>query len=152
MKKIIGIIVCLWSVVSVFAVDYHPIKATGNRPAGSYYATHSQPSSAFRSTSVYNSRGLNGYGASFSAISTSNFNALNSEGGACYLPTATSGPRKGVVRPGSDSDDDDEENLAIGEIIYRSPLGDAPVGLILLLCGIWIISRAKNLSGKLQKK
>lgn len=33
-----------------------------------------------------------------------------------------------------------------------TPIADAPVGLILLLCGIWIIRRAKNLSGKLQKK
>ena len=70
---------------------------------------------------------------SFSAISASNFRQLNQPGGACYMPSATSnGPRR-VSRPGSDGDEDDEENLAIGEAVWRSPVGDTPWLFVLIL-------------------
>lgn len=149
MRKIIGIIVCLWVAMGVFAVDYHPIKATGYRSAGRYTSAYSAPASSFRSTSAYSApltvnslstTPTGGLTSSLAAISSSNFDALNSEGGACYQPSAlSSGPRRGVARPGSDDEDEDpdEENLAIGEYIERSPIGEIPFFVMALLAGLY---------------
>lgn len=148
MRKILGILVCLWVATSVFAVDYHPIKATGYRSAGRYTSASDAPVSDFRSTSAYSapltanslSTTPTGLTSSLAAISSSNFDALNSEGGACYQPSAlSSGPRRGVTRPGSDDEDEDpdEENLAIGEYIERSPIGEIPFFVMALLVGLY---------------
>jgi len=67
---------------------------------------------------------------SLSDISAANFAVLNGEGGACYHPTMANNPaRRGISRPG----DDDEDDLAIGEIIERSPIGDIPWLLMLAM-------------------
>lgn len=158
MRKILGILVCLWVATGVFAVDYHPIKATGYRSAGRYTSAYSAPVSSFRSTSAYSApltanslstTPTGGLTSSLAAISSSNFDALNSEGGACYQPSAlSSGPRRGVTRPGSDDEDEDpdEEDLAIGEYIERSPVGDTPWIFIAILIIVYFF-RAKMCTG-----
>ena len=116
-----------------------------NRMQGIYTVTSGTDNALSHRPQVVRGTAMGTYGTqSLRAISAANFTQLNSEGGACYIPSSISeGPRK-AGRPGGSG--------GIGVIEVESPLGDAPVGLILLLCGIWIISRAKNLSGKLQKK
>ena len=57
---------------------------------------------------------------SLSAISAANYASLNSDGGACCH--APAGPHK-AKRPG---------DLAIGEADFRSPVGELPIGLIIV--------------------
>lgn len=144
MRKIIGILVCLWVATGVFAVDYHPIKATGYRSAGGYTSAYSAPASSFRSTSAYSApltvnslstTPTDGLTSSLAAISSSNFDALNSEGGLCYQPSATANrARKG--RPTEDEGGDGDN--AIGEYDLHSPVGDTPFILFALLAALYI--------------
>jgi hypothetical protein len=127
MKRLTGIILCIWIAAGVSAVDY--------------------PFTSFNSTSIYTggrdsqpvaaaNRQLSG---SMSAISSANFAALNSEGGACYQPAA-SAPRKG--RPGGD--DSGGGSGAIGEYDFHSPVGDTPFWLFALLGGIYAFFRMRR--------
>ena len=99
------------------------------------------PQAEFQSTSAYrnvglhpSSGGMSGYSrptGSLSDISAANFDALNSEGGACYAA-----PRKG--RPGDE---------AIGEYDFHSPVGDTPwllMAAFLLLFGLYQRKRLKK--------
>ena len=140
MRKWIGILVCLMITASVSAVVYHPMRPESYRAAVHVSVPGYQSSSDFRSTSSYlssrpsgaitsySSNGLSAHG--LAAISASNFDALNSEGGACYQPSATqTGSRKG--RPGGGGD---SGGGAIGEYDFHSPVGDTPwVWMLLLL-------------------
>ena len=121
MRKIIGILVCLWVTARLFAVDYQPF-------------AYSAPTTEFRSTSAYTAStnalpattARVGSTSSFSTISTSNFQALNSEGGLCYTPA--SGPlraKKPDVPP-------------IGENEEEFPIGDTPFILFALLAALYI--------------
>ena len=130
MRKIIGIIVCLWVAVRLFAVDYQPF-------------AYSAPTTEFRSTSAYTAStnalpattARVGSTSSFSTISTSNFQTLNSEGGLCYQPSATvNRARKG--RPTEDEGGDGDN--AIGEYDLHSPIGDTPFILFALLAALYI--------------
>lgn len=124
MRKIIGIIVCLWVAARLFAVDYQPF-------------AYSTPATEFRSTSAYmasagtfqSTADRMGTTSSFTAISASNFQALNSEDGASS-PSAASGPRR-VGRPGSGSG-------GIGVIEDASPVGETPFILFALLAALYI--------------
>lgn len=132
MKRIIGIIWCLWLVARCYAVDYQQ--------------------TSFRSTSIYSGEQRTAQPAlysgrpqtvgSISAISSSNFNALNSEGGAFYQPSVTSGPRKG--RPGGSGSGG---SGAIGELDFHSPVGHTPYILLAILATIYAFfakNRKKN--------
>lgn len=110
MRKIIGIIVCLWVAARLFAVDYQPF-------------AYSAPTTEFRSTSAYTAStnalpattARVGSTSSFSAISSSNFVALNSEGGLCYNPG-------GALRRAGKKPD----VPPIGENEEEFPIGDTP--------------------------
>lgn len=130
MRKIIGIIVCLWVAARLFAVDYQPF-------------AYSAPPTEFRSTSAYTAStnalpattARVGSTSSFSTISTSNFQTLNSEGGLCYQPSATANrARKG--RPTEDEGGDGDN--AIGEYDLHSPVGETPFILFALLAALYI--------------
>lgn len=129
MRKIIGIIVYLWVAARLFAVDYQPF-------------AYSAPTTEFRSTSAYTVNTLPGTErvattSSFSAISASNFQALNSEDGA-FSPSAASEPRR-VGRPGGGG--------GIGVIEDASPVGELPLILITVMAclyGIYAKKRKKN--------
>ena len=120
MKKLIVCIVSLWITTSLLAADYQ-------------YVT-------FRSTSIYVESSVANDKwqmandqfrtcGSLSAISSANFQMLNSEGGACYQPS-TIGPRK-AGRPGGGGSGGGSG--AIGEYDFHSPVGDIPFGLLTLL-------------------
>lgn len=124
MRKIVGIILCLWIATASFAYDY----------------TESAASSSFSSTSAYRASAV--APSSFSAISAANFAALNSEGGACYQDRALSGPRKG--RPGGG---------ATGQGKLESPVGDIPWVLLLVAALAYAVSlrlRKRNLDNAIQ--
>ena len=124
MKKVIGIIVCLWVVTTVGAVEFAPADPFRSTSA---YGAHGEQYQQQLMTANSRPQSV----GSLSAISASNFEALNGEGGAFYSPSeassAPSGPRKG--RPGG----------AVGEYDFRSPIGDTP-WLIMLLLGVGYIA------------
>ncbi|MBR4431835.1 MAG: hypothetical protein IKS76_01380 [Paludibacteraceae bacterium] len=131
-----NILVCLFVATSLLAVTYQPCQPTSFRST-SVYVTTAQPSSVTMSMSPQYPKSIG-----ITAISASNFDALNSEGGACYQPSAArpGGIRRSVDRP----DDDDEDDLAIGEIIERSPVGDTPWILFILFAAGYIVLRRKK--------
>ena len=73
---------------------------------------------------------------SLSAISASNFAALNSEGGACYRP---SGPRR--ARP---NEDVGGGSGAIGDYTNHSPIGEIPFILMAILASLYVIWTKKR--------
>lgn len=122
MRKVLGILVCLWVAARLFAVDYQPF-------------AYSAPATEFRSTSAYTAStnalpattARVGSTSSFSTISTSNFQTLNSEGGLCYTPA--SGPLR-VKTPKPDIP-------PIGENVEEFPIGDTPWIIMALLAGLY---------------
>lgn len=128
MKKVIGIIVCLWVVATAGAVEFAPAAPFRSTSA---YGAHGEQYQQQMTTANSRPQSV----GSLSAISASNFEALNSEGGAFYSPSeasAPSGPRKAVGRPGSGEG-------GIGVIVEESPIGDTP-WLIMLLLGLGYIA------------
>lgn len=125
MKKVIGIIVCLWVVATAGAVEFAPAAPFRSTSA---YGAHGEQYQQQMMTANNRPQSV----GSLSAISASNFEALNGEGGAFYSPSeassAPSGPRKG--RPGGG---------AVGEYDIHSPVGDTP-WLIMLLLGVGYIA------------
>lgn len=144
MKRLICYIVTLFVVVGVYAVDFR-IKTTA-------------PQAEFRSTSAYIHRTMivsqpqqtvlehhsSSYTASattsFTVISAANFQTLNTEGGLCYQPTSGIARAKKVTRP----DDDDEDDLAIGEIVEHSPVGEMPFILMAIMASLYGIYAKKR--------
>lgn len=132
MRKIIGIIVCLGISVGLRAVDYQPATfgstsayLSGGRAADLGASSAMRPSGA-----IAYSSGVS-MGGSMSAISASNFESLNSEGGACYNPARDGSAIHRVGRPGSGSG-------GIGVSEPQSPIGDTPwilFGLLLIAYG-----------------
>lgn len=126
MRRLIGILVCLWVATSLFAVTYQPCKPAAFRTTSAYVAPM-QSASPTMSTNMQRPLAS----GSLSAISASNFEVLNCEGGACHIPSATPGIRKGskVTEP---------ETEAVGEGVWESPIGDTPwilFGLLLIAYG-----------------
>lgn len=132
MKRLTGIIICILFAVSMLAANYTPVD--------------------FHSTSVYtasptNSRGINmptntTYGVrptgSMSTISASNFQTLNSEGGACYQPSAISNPSmRKISKPGSGEG-------GTGIVNQEYPLGDTPWLLFIMLVAAFMAYKHKN--------
>ena len=135
MRKITGILVCLYMVWSpLSAVTYQTYQPSADFRSTSVYVAESRPSSAFG----YPSSGMtvNRATGSLSAISAANFEALNSEGGACYSP---SGPRRG--RP---ADDGQGGSGAIGDVPNHSPIGDTPWFWFLLLAAGYMARKWKT--------
>ena len=136
MRKIIGILVCLWISVGLWAVDFQPA-AFGSTSA----YLHEGRGAGIASQSAMRPSGTLAYGSgvskggSMAAISASNFETLNSEGGACYNP-ARDGATIKRGRPGG----------AIGEYDFHSPVGATPWLLMLLLAGGYILLKRKRLS------
>ena len=132
MRRIEAILLCLWVVANSFAATYQAFQPTDFRSTSAYMTAGERTSmpSASRAT-PYTSQSL-------SAISASNFATLNSEGGACYHPSAIhSGPKKGkVVEPDTE---------AVGEGVWESPVGDIPWMLIVLLLLLYLpLKKEKN--------
>ena len=117
MRRLLGIVVCLWIVERLFGVEYRPIEFGST----SAYIGSQQK----EQTTVRTSARVQTYG-SMSAISAANFTALNSEGGACYTPTDIKRP-KGNVRKGRSGGN------GTGMYDFRSPVGSTPWILIVLL-------------------
>jgi len=134
MRKYIGILVCLWVATSLLAVTYQPCKPTAFRTTSAYVAPI-QTTSTTMSMSMQRPLAS----GSLSAISASNFEMLNSEGGWCAATSASA--NKPHVRKGGRLDEDDEEDdngNAIGEYDFHSPIGDTPwilFGLLLIAYG-----------------
>ena len=122
MRKYIVILVCLWVTVAMYAVSYSTYRPTGGtsfRSTSAYVATQHTSLTINMSSPRPTAMGL-------TAISASNFNTLNEEGGACYLPSATSGgPRRVKI--------DEPETESVGEGVWESPIGDIPWIFFMLL-------------------
>lgn len=133
MRRLIGILVCLWVATSLFAVTYQPCKPAAFRTTSAYVAPI--PTTA-HTMSMSMQRPL--ASGSLSAISASNFEMLNSEGGWCAVTSATS-TRPHIRRDGRPEDDEGDDNgNAIGEYDFHSPIGDTPwilFGLLLIAYG-----------------
>jgi len=138
MRKIIGIIVCLFITVGLWAVEYHPatFSSTSAYMHESRVANVANQSAmrlsgamAFRSGAITTT-------GSLSAISASNFETLNSEGGACY-----NAPRHGATikrgRPGGGCDD--SGSGATGEYDFHSPVGATPCLFLALLASLYVV-------------
>ena len=127
MRKWIGILVCLLVSCQLFAVSYQPCKATSFRTTSAYVVPMQHTS-----LSMNMQRPLTT--GSLSAISASNFETLNGEGGACYSPNyANKGPRRGR------GDED-----AIGEYDPHSPVGDVPCILMAIMASLYVIWTKKR--------
>ena len=125
--KNLSIVVCL-----LIGMAMTPVRAVTytSAPYSRSEVGYSAPATDFRSTSAYaSSRQTAG---SISAISASNFETLNGEGGACnYTPY---GPNR-VARPTGSG--------AMGVVDTHSPVGDIPLPLFLLLAGLYLLLRRK---------
>ena len=117
MRKLLGIVVCLWIVERLLAVEYRPI---GFSSTSAYAGSQRSEQMAMMPPSRVQTYG------SMSAISAANFTALNSEGGACYTPTDTERP-KGSIRKGRSGGN------GTGMYDFRSPVGSTPWVLIIML-------------------
>lgn len=135
MRKIIGIIVCLLITVGLWAVEYHPATFSStsaymheSRVANVAAQSAMRPSGAmaFRSGAITTT-------GSLSAISASNFETLNSEGGACYTPAR----HGGTIRRGRS--DEGEEGTSIGDLGYHSPVGATPCLFLALLAALYVV-------------
>lgn len=135
MRKYIGILVCLLVCLQLNAVSYHPCKPTAFRTTSAYVAPI-QTTAPTMSMSMQRPLAT----GSFSAISASNFETLNSEDGWCAATSASASKphvRKGG-RPDEDDDEGDDNGNAIGEYDFHSPIGDTPwilLGLLLIAYG-----------------
>lgn len=144
MRKIIGILVCLWISVGLWAVDFQPA-AFGSTSA----YLHEGRGAGIASQSAMRPSGALAYGSgvskggSMAAISASNFETLNSEGGACYNPARDG---SAIRRGRSGGGGDDSGSGAIGEYDFHSPVGATPWILMLLLAGGYILLKRKRLS------
>ena len=128
MRRKIGILVCLlWVTISAFAVGYQPCGGASFGSTSAYVSTR-QISCSRTPYTVHQSA---------SAISVSNFNTLNSEGGACYHPSAINGgPRRGkITEPGTE---------AVGEGVWESPVGEIPFILMAILASLYVIWTKKR--------
>lgn len=121
MRKLVSVLVCLWVAAEMFAVSYQSYQPTMFRSTSAYVAERPMATSCHQS-SMANHQTL-------TAISASNFATLNSEGGACYIPSATSGPRRAkIVEPDTE---------AVGEGVWESPVGETPLILLALLAAFY---------------
>ena len=145
MKRIVNILFAIWIVLSAYAVDYRPVHLTAPPSGFSYQRSAvSGQSSVFGGLASNSLSGLtshnevvsqrSGLTSNPSAISAANFEALNSEGGACYQPAYAPGVRKG--RPG---DDEGGGGGAIGEYDFHSPVGNIPWILFVLLAAGYVV-------------
>jgi len=112
--KIVILIIGLFCGVALMA-------QTSSFYSTSAYITNSQSQITNHKSQITNHQSPKVTG-SFSSISAANYAALNSEGGACYR---ANGPRKGRG--------DHKDDYIIGVNVERSPVGDTPWYLFLLL-------------------
>ena len=126
MRRLGFILICLWVVANSFAVTYSTYRPTGTdfRSTSAYMAPNSTPDTVHHTP--YTNQSL-------SAISASNFESLNSEGGACYIPSAT----KGGVRKGNKVTEPDTES--VGEGVLESPIVDIPLIFFMILLSAYVI-------------
>lgn len=129
MRKWIGILVCLLVTTSLFAVTYQTYKPSSFRTTSAYVAPMQHTS-----LSMNMQRPLTT--GSLSAISVSNFETLNGEGGACYSPSNASLPRRVKI--------DEPDTEAVGEGVWESPVGDIPCILMAIMASLYVIWRKKR--------
>ena len=120
-RRIVSILVCLWVAAEMFAVSYQSYQPTEFRSTSAFVAERPM-ATAYHQSPITNHQSL-------TAISASNFAVLNGEGGACYIPSATSGPRRAkIVEPDTE---------AVGEGVWESPVGETPLILLALLTAFY---------------
>ena len=140
MRILKGILFCLF----IFTASYGGAVNTMSYPAfgstSAYMGNRTGYTSSATSYTMHHTLYTNRPTGSMTAISASNFAALNDEGGAFYQPSATT-HRPGVRREGRDDEDDDDGNNAIGEYDFHSPVGNTPWVLILLLLFAYVIKK-----------
>ena len=137
MKRLTNILVCLFVATSLLAVTYQPCQPTSFRST-SVYVTTAQPSSMTMSMSPQYPKSIG-----LTAISASNFDALNSEDGWCAESSARVGSiRRG--RPGGGGGGSGGGGGAIGEYEFHSPVGDTPWILFILFAAAYIVLRRKK--------
>jgi hypothetical protein len=143
MMKRKGILVCLLVLVTlrIGAVEYHPISFSStsayyrdNRAANGVSQSAMRPTGAmaFRSGAITTT-------GSLSAISASNFETLNSEGGACYNPARSNATIRRERSEEGDSGGRDEDSEAIGSYGYHSPVGATPCLFLALLAALYVV-------------
>ncbi len=123
MRRLLGIVVCLWIVERLLAVEYRPI---GFSSTSAYAGSQRSEQMAMMPPSRVQTYG------SMSAISAANFTALNSEGGACYTPTDMERP-KGNVRKGRSGGN------GTGMYDFHSPVGATPCLFLALLAALYVV-------------
>ena len=123
MRKLVSVLVCLWVAAEMFAVSYQSYQPTMFRSTSAYVAERPMATSCHQSSRANHQ--------TLTAISASNFATLNSEGGACYIPSATSGPSKVKVK------EPEPDTEAIGEGVWESPVGETPLILLALLAAFY---------------
>ena len=127
MRKIKGILVCLLVLSSrLMAVSYQPVAFSST----SAYRSESRTS---QQVMQYDSPRPVG---SLAAISASNYETLNGEGGA-FSPAAAAAPRRGRIEEGEGGTGGE-----IGNYEFRSPVGDTPWFVMFLLGIGYIVFRA----------
>ena len=150
MKRIVNILFAIWIVLSAYAVDYRPVHLTAPPSGFSYQrsavsgqssvfgglASNSRSGLSSNSAGGLTSNRANGLTSNPSSISAANFEALNSEGGACYQPAYAPGVRK--VRPG---DEEGGGGGAIGEYDFHSPVGNTPWLLTLIMLLAYVLKK-----------
>ena len=129
MRKWIGILFCLLVSCQLLAVSYQPCGPMAPRSGAVYVAEQQQLVATINMQRPITT-------GSFASISASNFEALNSEGGACYHP-AMRGPRR-IDR------EDMEDEYGTGQINWESPIGNVPWILMVLLTGIYVFWTKKR--------
>ena len=148
MKKIKGILVCLLILVTIRigAVEYHPVSfrstsayCQDNRAANGGIQSAMRPSGAmaFRSGAISPT-------GSLSAISASNFETLNSEGGACYNPARSNAKIRRERSEEGDSGGRDEDSGAIGSYGYHSPVGATPFLFFFILAALYCVIKKRR--------
>ena len=123
MRRLLGIVVCLWIVERLLAVEYRPI---GFSSTSAYAGSQRSEQTAMMAAPRVQTYG------SMSAISAANFTALNSEGGACYTPTDMERP-KGNVRKGRSGGN------GTGMYDFHSPVGATPCLFLALLAALYVV-------------
>ena len=144
MRKSKGILVCLLVTVRIGAVDFQPV-SFGSTSAYLHEARGANiaPQSAMRPTGILAYGPSKAYSTgSPAAISASNFETLNSEGGACYNPTRNG---SAIRRVGRSDDGGEDDSGAIGAYGYHSPVGTTPWLMMLLLAGAYILLKRRRL-------
>ena len=131
MRKLVGLLVCLWVAAQAFALSYPTYRAAANG-CGGYGAPAHHATMTVSATPAPERRTA----GSLAQISAENFETLNSEGGACYHAPS--------VRRGRPDEDENGSTGGIGEESYHSPVGEVPMLFMLLLAITYTLLKVRT--------